>query len=158
MSAPLVSILVRSVDRPTLSRPLASIAAQDYPDIEVVVAAIAAHRALPDRCGASPLRLVRAAHPLARADAANAALDAARGDWLDLLDDDGELMSPLVASLLRDEPRSVDGRILQILQLIARGDVEHAKSLLDAIASATPHVEALARKLDEARSRIATPR
>jgi hypothetical protein len=322
MSAPLVSILIRSVDRPTLSRALASIAAQDYPNIEVVVvAASIAHRALPDRCGAFPLRLVRAAHPLARADAANAALDAARGEWLNLLDDDDELMSPhvtrlrdaldaepgfrlahsasedrgadgrvlgryggrfkpwrqldtgffrphcamfarslvddgarfdpafeiledmdffiqcaqrtpflfvaeattryyadagdsgagyganrdaerlraaftvlrgkwaelekrlhatpefcaehalflvergypddaapLVASLLRDDPQSVDGRILQILQLIARGDVERAKSLLDAIGDATPRVEELARKLDEARSRIATAR
>ena len=127
MSAPLVSILIRSVDRPTLSRALASIAAQDYPNIEVVVvAASIAHRALPDRCGAFPLRLVRAAHPLARADAANAALDAARGEWLNLLDDDDELMSPHVTRL-RDaldaepgfrlahsasEDRGADGRVL----------------------------------------------
>ena len=54
---PLVSILVRSMDRPTLQRALDSVAAQDYPNVEVVVvAAGAAHRDLPDRCGAFPLR------------------------------------------------------------------------------------------------------
>jgi hypothetical protein len=321
MTAPLVSILVRSVDRPTLARALASIAAQDHPNVEaVVVAASLGHRALPERCGAFPLRLVRASRPLARADAANAALDAARGEWLNFLDDDDELLpshvsrllaalaaeprfrlahsasedrgadgrvlgryggrfkpwrqldtgffrphcalfarslvddgarfdpafeiledmdffiqcaartpflfveevttryyvdtgdsgagygtnrdgerlraaftvlrakwadlerrlratpefraehalflidagyadaaAPLVAGLLRDDPRSADGRILRVLQEIARGDVERAKPLLDAIGSATPRVEALAQRLAEVRSRLATP-
>jgi hypothetical protein len=322
MSQPLVSVLVRSVDRPTLSRALASIAQQDYPNVEaVVVAASAAHRELPDRCGPFPLRLVRASRPLARADAANAALGAARGEWLNLLDDDDELLPshvarlraaldaepgfllahsvsedrdscgrvlgryggrfkpwrqldtgffrphcamfaralvdggarfdpafgiledmdffiqcaqrtpflfvaeattryyadagnsgagagsnrdeariadavarlrakwsgletalratpefraeqalfliengypddavPLVAGLLRDDPRSVDARILNVLQLVARGDVERARPVLDAIGDAAPRVEDLARRLDQVRSRIAIPR
>jgi hypothetical protein len=99
---PLVSILVRSMDRPTLQRALDSIAAQDYPDIEVVVVAAgaAAHRDLPDRCGTFPLRLVRTAKPLARAEAANVALESARGDWLNFLDDDDELL-PMHVSTLR---------------------------------------------------------
>jgi hypothetical protein len=321
MRHPLVSILVRSVDRPTLSRALASIAEQDYPNVEaVVVAASAAHRELPDRCGPFPLRLVRASHPLARAEAANAALDAALGAWLNFLDDDDELLpshvarlraaldgepgfrlahsasedrsadgrvlgryggrfkpwrqldtgffrphcamfarslvdegarfdpafeiledmdffiqcaaltpflfveeattryyvdagdsgagygtnrdggrlrnaftvlrgkwaglekrlhatpefraehalflidsgypddaAPLVAGLLREDPQSVDGRILQMLQLIARGDVERARSALDAIGDAPPRVEDLAQRLDRVRAHTATP-
>jgi hypothetical protein len=319
MSDPLVSILVRSIDRPTLSRALASIAAQDYPNVEaVVVAASAEHRELPDRCGRFALRLVRASRPLARADAANAALDAARGEWLNFLDDDDELLpshvarlraaldaeprfrlahsasedrsadgrvlgryggrfkpwrqldtgffrphcamfarslveegacfdpafeiledmdffiqcaaltpflfveeattryyvdagdsgagsgtnrdggrlraafavlrgkwaaleqrmratpefraehalyliengypdvaAPLVAGLLREDPRSVDGCILQALQLIARGDLERAKSMIDAIGDEAPRVGDLAQTLDQVRSRIA---
>jgi len=100
-SNPLVSILVRSMDRPTLQRALDSIAAQNYPNIEVVVVAAGAaeHRDLPDRCGAFPLRLVRTAKPLARAEAANVALESARGDWLNFLDDDDELLPMHVSSL-----------------------------------------------------------
>jgi glycosyltransferase involved in cell wall biosynthesis len=90
------------MDRPTLPRALASIAAQDYPNVEVVVVAAGAaeHRDLPDRCGAFPLRLVRTAKPLARAEAANVALESARGDWLNFLDDDDELL-PMHVSRLR---------------------------------------------------------
>jgi hypothetical protein len=101
-SNPLVSILVRSMDRPTLQRALDSITAQDYPNIEVVVVAAGAveHRDLPDRCGAFPLRLVRTTKPLARAEAANVALESARGDWLNFLDDDDELL-PMHVSTLR---------------------------------------------------------
>jgi glycosyltransferase involved in cell wall biosynthesis len=101
-SNPLVSILIRSMDRPTLQRALDSIAAQDYPNVEVVVVAAGAapHRELPDRCGAFPLRLVSTAKPLARAEAANVALESARGDWLNFLDDDDELL-PMHVSTLR---------------------------------------------------------
>ncbi len=95
MSAtPLVSILIRSMERPTLQRALDSVAAQDYPNVEVVVVAAGeSHRDLPERCGAFPLRLVRSARPLARAEAANVALEAARGDWFNFLDDDDELLT-----------------------------------------------------------------
>ena len=98
---PLVSILVRSMDRPTLQRTLDSIAAQDYPNIEVIVVAAGAnqHRELPDRCGTFPLRLVRTAKPLARAEAANVALESARGVWLNFLDDDDELLPTHVSKL-----------------------------------------------------------
>ncbi len=97
----LVSVLVRSMDRPTLQRALDSIAAQDYPSIEVVVVAAgeAQHRELADRCGNFPLRLVRSARPLARPEAANVALEAARGDWFNFLDDDDELLPAHVSRL-----------------------------------------------------------
>jgi glycosyltransferase involved in cell wall biosynthesis len=100
-SNPLVSILVRSMDRPTLQRALDSVAAQDYPNVEVVVVATnASHRDLPATCGAFPLRLVRTARALKRAEAANVALEAARGEWFNFLDDDDELL-PMHVSRLR---------------------------------------------------------
>jgi len=99
-SQPLVSILVRSMDRPSLQRALDSVAAQDYPNVEVVVvSASTAHRELPDRCGAFPLRFVKTARPLKRAEAANVALEAARGDWFNFLDDDDELLPTHVSRL-----------------------------------------------------------
>jgi hypothetical protein len=98
---PLVSILVRSMDRPSLRRALDSIAAQDYPAIEVVVVAAsgATHATLPATCGGFPLRFLAQERALQRAEAANAALDAARGDWLNFLDDDDELLPTHVTTL-----------------------------------------------------------
>ena len=89
------------MDRPTLQRALDSVAAQDYPNIEIVVAAALgdAHRDLPPSCGAFPLRLVRSHLKLQRADAANAALDAANGEWLNFLDDDDELLPHHVSTM-----------------------------------------------------------
>lgn len=90
MSDPLVSVLIRSMGRPVLQSALDSIAGQLYPNIDVTVVAAtgAAHPALPSACGRFPLRLIGKGHPLARADAANFALDAARGEYCVFLDDD----------------------------------------------------------------------
>ncbi|MGH8172402.1 MAG: glycosyltransferase [Rhodanobacteraceae bacterium] len=101
MNTPLVSILVRSMDRPTLARALDSVARQDYPAIEVVVvaAAGAGHRPPPERAGAFPVRFVASRNPLKRAEAANVALESARGEWLNFLDDDDELLPDHVSTL-----------------------------------------------------------
>lgn len=97
---PRVSVLIRSMDRPDLARALDSVALQTYPNIEiVVVAARPDHSPLPERWGPFPLRLCRTAQPLPRSKAANAALDAARGDLLLLLDDDDWLMPDHIARL-----------------------------------------------------------
>ena len=112
---PLVSILIRSMDRPTLERALRSVAAQTWPNLEIVVVAAcgAAHRALPDSFAGRPLRLLvpDPDRHLPRAEAANAALDAARGEWLNFLDDDDELLPEHLATLLAT-PRSPDERIV----------------------------------------------
>jgi tetratricopeptide (TPR) repeat protein len=89
-----ISVLVRSMDRPTLARALDSIAAQIYQPTEIVVVAAcgASHRALPAVWNDVPLRLLLPGSRLDRAAAANAGLDAATGDWLNFLDDDDELL------------------------------------------------------------------
>lgn len=98
---PLVSVLVRSMDRPTLAAALDSIAAQTHANIEiVVVAAGGAHAPLPEYWGGMALRLVRGDGPLARSQAANLALDSARGQYLVFLDDDDLFDPGHIAGLL----------------------------------------------------------
>src|SRR5580765_6137312 len=114
-ASPLVSILIRSMDRPTLARALDSAAAQTWPNLEIVVVAAcgARHRALPDTWKGRPLRLIRPQpdRSLPRPDAANAALEAARGEWLNFLDDDDELLPPHVATLMA-APRAPATRVV----------------------------------------------
>jgi tetratricopeptide (TPR) repeat protein len=104
---PLVSILIRSMDRPTLERALDSAAQQTWPEVEIVVVAAcgARHRPLPAQHRGRPLRLV---HPdpdrrLDRPQAANLALDSARGEWMNFLDDDDELLPEHLSTLLAAE-------------------------------------------------------
>jgi len=87
---PLVSVLIRSIDRPELDRTLDSIAVQTWPRIEVVVvnAKGSSHRVLPAWCGRFPLRLIESNTPLHRSVAANVAMEHAKGANLLLLDDD----------------------------------------------------------------------
>ena len=102
-SPPLVSILIRSMDRPTLDRALDSAAAQTWPNLEIVVVAAcgARHRELPSDYRGRPLRFVVSARgALQRADAANACLEAAHGEWLNFLDDDDELLPAHIETLL----------------------------------------------------------
>ncbi len=100
--APVVSIIVRSMARPSLQAALASLAAQTHPAIDVLVVAACgpSHPALPDRAGPHALRLVRSEAPLSRAAAANAGLDAALGEWIGFLDDDDRVDPSHVAGLL----------------------------------------------------------
>ncbi len=87
---PLVSVLIRSMDRPLLHEALDSLALQTYANIEVVVinARLEEHRALGQRCGRFPLRIVSTGTSLMRSRAANVGLDSALGDYLMFLDDD----------------------------------------------------------------------
>lgn len=87
---PLISVMIRSADRPTLNDALDSVAVQTYPHLEVVLVNVTgrAHSELPAQCGRFPLRVINPGRPLPRAEAANVALDNAQGDWLLFLDDD----------------------------------------------------------------------
>lgn len=134
-SQPLVSILIRSMDRPTLQRALDSAAAQTWPNLEIVVVAACGrtHRALPSEYRGRPLRLVlpEVERRLPRAEAANVALEAAAGEWLNFLDDDDELLPQHLSALL-SAPRSEGERVVfsrtRVVDAAGRvlGHVSHA--------------------------------
>ena len=91
---PLVSVIVRSMDPPTLVRALDSVAAQDYPAIEVVLVAACGPSHRPVDASRYPFRLtfVQSDVPLPRPGAANAGLDASHGSLITFLDHDDEFL------------------------------------------------------------------
>ncbi len=88
--APLITVNIRSMNRPMLHDALDSIAAQTYANVEVVVVNATGenHSELGVVCGRFPLRLVHQARALTRSDAANFGMERARGQYLIFLDDD----------------------------------------------------------------------
>lgn len=93
---PLVSVMVRSMQRASLAEALASVALQTDPSVEVlVVNAAGGHHPEPgSACGRFALRLVNQdGPPLGRPQAANRAIDQASGACLLFLDDD-DLIAP----------------------------------------------------------------
>ena len=112
---PLVSILIRSMDRRYLQRALRSAARQTWGNVEIVVVAACgrAHKPLPNTILGRPVRLVfpDGDARLLRPQAANACLDAARGEWLSFLDDDDELLPEHLTTLL-GAPRPGKERVI----------------------------------------------
>lgn len=102
MNPPLVTVIVRSIGRPQLARALASVAAQDYPALEVVCvnAKGADHPPVPPAAGRAPVRQVGGREPLGRSRAANLGLAAASGTYLAFLDDDDWFLEHHVATLV----------------------------------------------------------
>jgi GT2 family glycosyltransferase len=101
---PLVSILIRTVNRPAwLRQALATCARQTYPNLEVVVVedGEAVSRAVVDEF-ATRLRLqyVALGRRHGRARAGNVAMQAAQGEWFNFLDDDDVLFADHVEVLL----------------------------------------------------------
>lgn len=94
--SPLVTIIIRSMNRSTLGEALDSVANQTYPNIEVIVvnAKGGDHVDLAPSWGRFSLRLIsQGGSPIGRSAAANAGLEAARGELLGFLDDD-DLLHP----------------------------------------------------------------
>ncbi len=87
LSQPLVSILIRSMGRPELNEALASVYAQTWGNIELLVVNASGnpHPPLTTHTG---LRLIDPAEPLSRSQAANRLLDEATGEFLMFLDED----------------------------------------------------------------------
>jgi tetratricopeptide (TPR) repeat protein len=118
-----VSVIVRSIGRETLARSLQSIAGQDYRAIEVVLvlASGTAHPPVPERCGAFPVKAVQPGRPLSRAEAAEAGIRAAGGEWLTFLDDDDAMLPDHIASLASTAARgkgerAVNGRAMMVFK------------------------------------------
>jgi tetratricopeptide (TPR) repeat protein len=114
MTEPRVSVIVRSMARPSLANALASIALQDHPDVEVLVVAAcgAAHPPIEPRCGHHRQRFVASDVPLARPAAANAGLDAATGDWVTFLDDDDLLLPGHLSGLVAAHAAAPDAGVV----------------------------------------------
>jgi hypothetical protein len=113
-TAPDVSVIVRSMARPTLDAALASVGSQRGVTAEVLVIAACGpmHPPLPPACGPHVLRLVARDRPLPRAAAANAGLDAARGRWITFLDDDDVFLPDHLAGLLAAAMQDPEVRVV----------------------------------------------
>lgn len=87
---PLVSVIIRSMDRPTLMEALDSLAMQTYSNIEVVLvnAMGSGHQAIEPWRERFPVHMIGTGERLPRSRAANMGLDAAHGEYLMFLDDD----------------------------------------------------------------------
>lgn len=148
-----VSIVVRSMARPSLAAALRTIAAQTHPRIEVVLVAACgpSHPVPAATCGAFPVRFVPSPVALDRPRAANAGLVAATGDWITFLDDDDAIEPTHVAGLvaaadegrgagvihalsravLRDGTKRTLGRPVATMQLFERSFIHLSAALVD---------------------------
>jgi len=154
ITLPRVSVIVRSMARPSLGHALAAIAAQTHPAMEVVIVAASgpAHPRPAATCGAFPVRFVASDVALDRPRAANAGLAAAGGDWITFLDDDDGIEPGHVAGLvaaaadadpgagvvhslsravLRDGTKRTLGRPVALVQLFERSFIHLSAALVD---------------------------
>ena len=101
---PLVSILIRTVHRPAqLREALASCANQTYPNLEVVVIEDgdpASRYVMDEFAGRLTIRYHATGQRVGRARAGNLAMQEARGEWLNFLDDDDVLFADHVEVLV----------------------------------------------------------
>jgi len=125
---PLVSIIVRSIDRPTLAETLNSIALQTYPNIEVVLvnAKGGEFTKYGNSCGAFPLRIINDdAFPLSRSRAANIGLDASRGSYIGFLDDDDTYDADHIGNLVDQLLKFPDSQAAySAVRMLNRGDYD----------------------------------
>lgn len=100
--APLVSVIVRTMGRPTLAKALGSIALQTYSHLEIVLVDVVGE-GLPGvsaGCGRVPGRVISRGNKLGRARAANAGMEAAAGEYFIFLDDDDWFYPDHIAKLV----------------------------------------------------------
>lgn len=100
---PLVSVIIRSANRPTLARALSSVALQTYSHLEIVVVD-AGGAGISDISGHVPhvpWRVVTPGGKVPRSMAANVGLDAAVGEYLVFLDDDDWFYPDHIAKLVQ---------------------------------------------------------
>jgi len=96
----LVSIVTRTLGRPTLVEAAACVAAQTWRPLEWVVVDAAGSGLVPPAAGDVPVRVVSTGERLLRGPAANAGMRASQGEWLMLFDDDDLIRPEHVARLV----------------------------------------------------------
>ena len=144
--SPAVSVIVRSMARPTLAAALDSLAAQDYPLEVVLVAACGdTHPSPPDHAGHHGVEFVASRQPMSRPVAANAGLDAAHGEWITFLDDDDLFLADHVRGLMEARAEAAGAGVIHSLALaaFANGRVEtfgHPQGLLPLYQRNTMHL------------------
>lgn len=103
-SDPLVSVIVRTKDRPQLlSEALSSIQSQTYANIEIVLVndgGVDVQQLLACMAGERPVTYIRHPSNLGRAMAANSGISAAQGQYLNFLDDDDIFYADHIETLL----------------------------------------------------------
>lgn len=98
----MVSVLIRTMDRASLSAAVASVAAQSFADWEILIVNASGRALTPLAAGLANqiARMLEPGHQLARSAAANALLDAATGKYALFLDDDDQLLSDHLQKLV----------------------------------------------------------
>lgn len=129
---PLVSVIIRSMDRVVLGEALASLACQTWAQVEVVLvnAKGGRHGDAGECCGRFPLRLVnQGGSALSRPQAANAGLDAASGEYLAFLDDDDTLDPDHIGALVAVMQAQADVTVAYAgVRCMERGDSDQKVS------------------------------
>lgn len=119
-----MSAVIPTRSRPhLLKRALASVGAQTYADLEVVVVVDGrdpASEALLEAWSDRPLTMVVNERPLGGGEARNAGVRAARGAWIAFLDDDDEWLPHKLERQLRDLAPHAQDRVVGLSQLITR--------------------------------------
>jgi len=118
-----VSIVVRTMGCPELDRALASLAAQTYPDIEILLVVANPQYDSQEHAHTPGLKIVAPRSALNRPNAGNAGLNAASGQWIGFLDED-DWIEPSHISNLVDALEHAGGPLLAYSDMIAH-EVDH---------------------------------
>ena len=127
-----ITVIVRSMDRPSLDAALSSVAAQTHHHIEVVVVSACGpnHRSIPTHLGPHPLKLIQATNTLRRSMAANIGLAAALGDYVLFLDDDDTIDASHL-SILACALDSAADNVMAVHTGVRIGDSQAADACFD---------------------------